>query len=302
MRGPGGDGSGSGEDDAGDLLEVEEELDVLPGGEQIGEIGALAVADFEGEEASGLEGCVGLGDEAAVDVQAGGAGEESGVRLVVKDLRVEVCGVGFGDVGGVADDGVEGFGGVGCGFGVREGGKEVRPEEVDAVGQMVLTGVGLGDVEGFGGDVEGGDAGLREVGGEGEGEGSGAGAYVGDAQGLGGEGLEVGEDGFDEVLGFGTGDKDGGRDAEIEAVELLVAGDVLDGLAAEAAGDGGFVGGLVGGGEFAVRMGEEGGSGDVEDVEEEELGVATGLGEEVGVAGELGGGSGEGLAESHVCG
>ena len=37
---------------------------------------------------------------------------------------------------------------------------------------------------GFGGKVEGGDAGLGEVMGEGDGDGSGAGADVGDAEGV----------------------------------------------------------------------------------------------------------------------
>ena len=69
---------------------------------------ALAVADFEGEEAAGGEGGVGLGDEAGVDVEAGGAGEERGGGFVVADLGVEGFAVGGGDVGWVADDGVEG--------------------------------------------------------------------------------------------------------------------------------------------------------------------------------------------------
>ena len=46
------------------------------------------------------------------------------------------------------------------------------------------------------------------------------------------------EDGFDEVLGLGAGDEDGGGDLEGEAVELLLAGDVLDGFVVQAARDG----------------------------------------------------------------
>ena len=97
---------------------------------------------------------------------------------MVADLGVEGVAVGVGDVGGVADDGVEGFG-----FG-GSGGEQVGLEEADAVGDVVGLGVGGGRLEGVGGDVEGGDVGVGEVDGEGDGDGSGAGAYVGDAEGL----------------------------------------------------------------------------------------------------------------------
>ena len=42
---------------------------------------------------------------------------------------------------------------------------------------------------------------------------------------------------------------------EVEAVELLCAGDVLDGLVGEAAGDEGLVGVVLRGSEFAGRVG-----------------------------------------------
>jgi len=58
-------------------------------------------------------------------------------------------------------------------------------------------------------------------------------------------------------------------------------------LVAEAAGDRGLVGLLLGGGELACGIGEERGAGDVEGVEEEELGVAAGVVSQVRVGGEL---------------
>ncbi len=67
------------------------------------------------------------------------------------------------------------------------------------------------------------------------GNGAGAGADVEDPMRRGG--VEVAEDRFDEVFGLGAGDEDGGCYAEREAVELLLAGDVLEGLAGEAALD-----------------------------------------------------------------
>ncbi len=90
-----------GEGDAGDALEVWEELDGVPGGKERGEGVALAEAEFQGEEACGLEQGVGLRDEAGVEFEAGGAGEEGLRGLVVADLGVERGGVGSGNVGWV---------------------------------------------------------------------------------------------------------------------------------------------------------------------------------------------------------
>jgi hypothetical protein len=191
---------------------------------KLGEGFALAVAELEGEKAAGFEGLVGLGDEAAVDVEAVGAGEEGLSGFVLADLRVEVGCFRDRNVRRVADDGVE----VAVLLGGWEGGEEVGEEEADAGGEVVGGGVGFGDGQGFGGEVERGDLGLREVGGERDGDGSGAGADVGDGDGP--VVWEALEDGFDEVLGLGAGDEDGRSDAEGETVELLGASDVLDGL------------------------------------------------------------------------
>lgn len=167
------------------------------------------------------------------------------------------------------------------------------------MGQIVLASVGFCDEEGFGREIEGGDFGLGKMGGKGQRDGSGAGADVGDAEGLVGERPEVGEDGFDEMLGLGARNEDGGRDEEIEAVELLVAGNVLDGFVAEAASEALPVEGLLLRGELAGGVREERGAGDLERVEEKKLGVVAGLGAEVRVGVELVRGKGEGFAESH---
>ena len=60
------------------------------------------------------------------------------------------------------------------------------------------------------------------------------------------------------MLGLGSRDEDGSGDVEDEAVKLLPAGDVLDGLAVQAAGDGVFVEGLLAGSKFSVGVGQEG--------------------------------------------
>ena len=104
------------------------------------------------------------------------------------------------------------------------------------------------------------------------------------------------------MLGLGTRDEDGRADVESEAVELLLARDVLDGLVAESAGDAAFVEGLLVRSEFLVGVSEESRSGDLEGVEEKKLSVAGGRGVEIRVSGELGGGSGNGLAEGHAGG
>jgi hypothetical protein len=98
------------------------------------------------------------------------------------------------------------------------------------------------------------------------------------------------EDGFDEELGFWAGNECVLGDAEVEAVELLHAGEVLDGFFGSAAGNVGAVGLVERGGEFGVGVGDEPGAVAEEEVGEEGLGLAAING---------GGGFGEGFAESH---
>jgi len=170
-------------------------------------------------------------------------------------------------------------------------GEEVGLEEGDAMGEAEAGGVVLGNGEGGGGEVGGGDAGGGEVGGERESDGTGAGTDVeepGPAEG--GAGGEPVEDGFDEEFGFGTGDEGVASDAEVEAVELLHAGEVLDGFFGGSAGDVGAVGLVEGGGEFGVGVGDEPGAVAKEEMGEEGFGLA---------AIDSGGGFSEGFAESH---
>jgi hypothetical protein len=89
------------------------------------------------------------------------------------------------------------------------------------------------------------------------------------------------EDGFDEMLRFGARDEDGGCDVQGQAVELLFAGDVLDGLVGHAALNCGFVGRLLDACEGAAGVGVIFGAGDPERVEEEDERVAGRVGAEV---------------------
>jgi hypothetical protein len=282
---------GSGSDgDARDLLQVIDKEEVVPVCEKSRQRGLLALADFEREKAVGLEQALGLGDEAAVDVEAVGACKESGNWLVLADLGMEAGAVRGGNVRGIAGDSVEGGPG-------GQGGEEVGTEEANPVGYVVIFGVELGDVESFGGEVESRDVGFGEMDGQGDGDGSRSGAYVGD-----GDGMVVGdasEYAFDEVLGLGPGDENGGADAERKSVELLLAGDVLDGLVTKAAVDCLFVEIKLGGGKFVVGVGEKVCASDLKRVEEEELGVALGFATEVLVGGQLLGCGDKRLAKSN---
>ena len=131
------------------------------------------MADFEGEQAVGLERGEGLGDEAAIDVEAGGAGEEGQGGFVVADLGVEGVTVGGGNIGRVGDHCIKDRLAGDCA-------EQVGDEEVDAAGEVMEGGVGGGDFERGGGDVGGGDVGVGQVVGQGDGDGARAGADVED--------------------------------------------------------------------------------------------------------------------------
>ncbi len=229
---------------------------------------------------------MGGGDEAAVDVESGGAGEEGGVGFVAENLVGHGGGFVERDVGRVGYDDVEGRGGF-----ELWGGEEVGLEEDDAVAEGEAACVVFGDGESGGVEVGGGDEGVGEVGGESEGDGAGARADVQDAGsgevGAGGEGVE---DGFDEEFGFGAGDEGVGGDAEVEAVELVRADEVLEGFFGCPAEDQGAEGGDDRGRELVVGVGDEPGAVAEEDVRQQRVGFA---------AGDVSGGFGEGVAEGH---
>ncbi len=160
-------------------------------------------------------------------------------------------------------------------------------------------GVFAGDGERGGRDVGGGDVRVRKMTRERDGDGAGAGADVENAKCGGpstrslrflarddgiilGRACEFGEDGFDEVFGLGAGDEDGGGDAEGERVELLLAGDVLDRLVLEAAGDGGFISLTIQRSESAIGIRMELCAGDAERVQQQGKRVPRGIRAQIG--------------------
>ena len=240
-------------------------------------------------------------DEAGVEVEALRASEEGVGRLEVADLGVECRGVVGGDVGRVRDDGVEGS--FRC-----DGGQQVGLEEADAAGDTVGCGIFLGDREDVRRQVERGDLRFWQRVREGYGYRSGAGADVCDAEGTFGRvprvgiglcgmgpGFQVGEDGFDEGFGFGARYEDGGRYLELEAEELLRPEDLLDGLEAETAFYEALHIGKLLAGEGTVGVRDQGGAVDAERIHQQHGGVRDCRGVEVGMRGELTGGTDEGL-------
>ena len=83
------------------MLQVVEEAEFLPAGQERCNGLALPVADLKREQAVGLERGAGLGNESAVDVETVRTGEERGSRFVVAHLRMQTGAVGGRNVGRV---------------------------------------------------------------------------------------------------------------------------------------------------------------------------------------------------------
>ena len=95
----------AGEGGAWDLLEVVDEAECIPAGEQRGDGVTLAVTDLEGEQASGFECGARMGDEAAIDLEAVRTGKERGGGFEVANLGMQSGAVGGGDVGRIGEIG-----------------------------------------------------------------------------------------------------------------------------------------------------------------------------------------------------
>ena len=299
-RSAGTSGSSS-QNDARDGGVVREDADVAPevGVDECANSIALAEADLEGEKAAGEQCGVGLRNEAAIDAEAVGAGEEREVGFVVADFRGEGGSVGEGDIGWVGDDDVELLAG--------ELGEQIGLEEANAVGEMMARGVFAGDGKCGRRDIGGEDFSLEIFGGkmfgESHGDGAGAGANVQNPKRRNGDArceirdakslrffCYVVKHGLDEELGFGAGDESVGSDAEGEAIKFLLAGEVLERFVGGAAsGECAELGEVIGR-ERVVDVGEDEGAIAAEDVGEKGFGVTDG---------DVSGGFGEGGAQGH---
>ena len=88
------------------------------------------MADLNGKQTARFERYVGLGNKAAVNIQPKIAGEKGLRRLVIADFWMEFGGVAFGNIGRIADDGIEGSGLVY----LRQASEQVGQQQVDAAG------------------------------------------------------------------------------------------------------------------------------------------------------------------------
>jgi hypothetical protein len=95
------------------------------------------------------------------------------------------------------------------------------------------------------------------------------------------------EHGFDQVLGLRARNEGSRGHFESESEELLLAGDVLDGLAAEPALDDGLISGKLFRREHAIWMCEQGSAVDVKNVQQQQLRIALGVGAKSGINGNL---------------
>ena len=126
--------------DAGDSLQVGEEVDAgeVSFVEELLDHGLLALADLQQQVAPGNQRRGGGRDEAAVEGEAVGAGEERGMRFEADDLGRERLVIS--NVGQVGDDEVEVL--------AFERLQQVGLKKADAPGDAVGLGVLLGDSEG----------------------------------------------------------------------------------------------------------------------------------------------------------
>lgn len=122
-------------------MQVVDEAESVPPGQQRGDGVTLALADFEREQAVGLERGSRLGDEATINVEAVAPGEERCGGLEFADLGMKAVAIRGGYIGRIGDDGIEGGGAGG------EGGEQIGLDEADAAGAMVAGGVRRGERE-----------------------------------------------------------------------------------------------------------------------------------------------------------
>ena len=197
------------------------DLDLAPSGVQHRAHGVYRiVAEFEQQPAAGSQHARGAsGDQALVDFEAGRPGEERDLRLVVADFALECWLVGSRDIGRVRDQHVDAA--------IGEARDQVAGEKLTV--RVELAGIFGGDAQRRGRDVGGENA---RAGFERQRDGDRARACADVQHHV--AGLDARRGSLPPVLGFGAGNQDVRRHAELAAVEFLAAGDVLRRLALQA--------------------------------------------------------------------
>ena len=134
----------------------------------------MSETDFERNVASGGERCEGVGDEAAIDIEAIAACKEGQRRFVVAHFNGERGAVGMRHVGGIGYDDVEDF--------IGDRGEQVSLEKANAGSDAVHFRIFARDVDGGGGKIGSCDVCLGQLVSERDGDCSRAGADVNDAR------------------------------------------------------------------------------------------------------------------------
>lgn len=177
---------------------------------------SLIVADFEGDEGTGVEMGQGFGEEAFDDAEAVGAAVE-GEDGIALDLGAERFDLRAGDVRQIGNDEIEGAG---------DFFEEVAAEELGV--HVETRGVEAGEVEGVLADVGEDDFAEGPGFGEAEADAAGAGGHVEHADRRGAEFFE-GE--FDEGLSLGAWDESAVVADDFVTAEFDAAEEVLQGFA-----------------------------------------------------------------------
>jgi hypothetical protein len=90
------------------LGEIVDDFDVAPVTvEHLADRAERGVAEFEDQAAAGFQQAGGVRDEATVNVESAGAGEERERGFMVADFTLERGSAGLGNVGRVRDDQIE---------------------------------------------------------------------------------------------------------------------------------------------------------------------------------------------------
>jgi hypothetical protein len=185
----------------------------------------LAITNFKQEKSAGNEGGKCGWNEAAIDCKAIGACEESLRGLKVAHFNRKRIAVVLGHIRRVGEDQLELL--------VKDGREKVAGEQANSIIDRGAMGIDTSDLQRRDRDIDRGDFSIGQVMCQGDGNGTGAGTNVDDARPW--KNCSVSERRLNQVFGLWPGVENVGVHFESEAIKFCLAGDVLNGLTAQAA-------------------------------------------------------------------